>query len=149
MRLPTWRIVRAARRLADVAIASVSLPWSLPSLELKVFVPAQDFALSAQFYADIGFAAEPLGDGLICFRHGNRCAFLLQDFYHAGLAHNLVLHLWVEDVDAWWRRLQAADLAGRYGARLGEPEDRPWGMRDFTLHDPGGVLWRIGHGLVA
>ncbi|XQA68807.1 VOC family protein [Xanthomonas sacchari] len=120
-----------------------------PSLELKVFVPAQDLALSARFYADVGFAPEPLGDGLICFRHGDRCAFLLQDFYHAGLAHNLVLHLWVEDADPWWRRLHAADLAGRYGARLGEPGDRPWGMRDFTLHDPGGVLWRIGHGLGA
>lgn len=119
-----------------------------PSLELKVFVPAQDLALSARFYADVGFVPEPLGDGLICFRHGDRCAFLLQDFYHAGLAQNLVLHLWVEDADAWWR-LHAADLAGRYGARLGEPEDRPWGMRDFTLHDPGGVLWRIGHGLAA
>ncbi|CTP86143.1 hypothetical protein XTPLMG730_1365 [Xanthomonas translucens pv. phlei] len=23
----------------------------------------------------------------------------------------------------------------------------PWGMRDFSLHDPGGVLWRIGHAL--
>ncbi|MBO9875471.1 MULTISPECIES: VOC family protein [Xanthomonas] len=121
----------------------------LHSLELKVFVPARDFAQSSQFYAALEFAPEPLGDGLTCFRHGDRCAFLLQDFYHAGLAHNLVLHLWVEDADAWWRRLHAADLAGRYGARLGEPEDRPWGMRDFTLHDPGGVLWRIGHGLGA
>ncbi|MCI2244869.1 glyoxalase [Xanthomonas sp. PPL568] len=121
----------------------------LHSLELKVFVPAQDFALSARFYAELGFAPQPLGDGLICFRHGDRCAFLLQDFHHAGLAQNLVLHLWVEDADAWWRRLHAADLAGRYGARLGEPEDRPWGMRDFTLHDPSSVLWRIGHGLDA
>ncbi|MDQ1094548.1 hypothetical protein QE400_003961 [Xanthomonas sacchari] len=120
-----------------------------PSLELKVFVPARDVALSARFYAALGFAPEPLGDGLICFRHGDRCAFLLQDFYHEGLAHHLVLHLWVEDADAWWRRLQATDLAGLYGARLGDPEDRPWGMRDFTLHDPGGVLWRIGHRLDA
>ncbi len=122
---------------------------ALHSLELKVFVPAQEFGVSAQFYAAVGFVPEPLGDGLTCFRHGDRCAFLLQDFYHEGLARNLVLHLWVEDADAWWRRLQLADLAGRYGARLGAPEDRPWGMRDFTLHDPCGVLWRIGHGLDA
>lgn len=38
-----------------------------------------------------------------------------------------MLHLWVEDADAWWRRLDAADLAGRYGARVGVPEDRPLG----------------------
>ncbi|MBB5877029.1 VOC family protein [Xanthomonas sp. 3498] len=122
---------------------------ALHSLELKVFVPAQDFGVSARFYAEVGFVPEPLGDGLTCFRHGDRCAFLLQDGYHQALAHNLMLHLWVEDADAWWRRLHAADLVARYGARLGEPEDRPWGMRDFTLHDPGGVLWRIGHDLVA
>ena len=117
------------------------------SLELKVFVPARDFAQSVEFYREVGFVPEPLGDGLVCFRHGERCAFLLQDFYEQALAHNLMLHLWVEDADAWWRRLDAADLPGRYGARIGVPEDRPWGMRDFTLHDPGGVLWRIGHDL--
>ncbi|UKE50254.1 glyoxalase [Xanthomonas translucens] len=117
------------------------------SLELKVFVPARDFALSVEFYREVGFVAEPLGEGLVCFRHGERCAFLLQDFYEQALAHNLMLHLWVEDADAWWRRLDAADLVGRFGARVGVPEDRPWGMRDFSLHDPGGVLWRIGHAL--
>jgi len=26
---------------------------------------------------------------------------------------------------------------------VGEPTDQPWGMRDFTLFDPGGVLWRV------
>ncbi|ELQ17132.1 hypothetical protein A989_00770 [Xanthomonas translucens DAR61454] len=113
---------------------------------MKVFVPARDFALSVEFYREVGFVAEPLGEGLACFRHGERCTFLLQDFYEQALAHNLMLHLWVEDADAWWR-LDAADLVGRFGARVGVPEDRPWGMRDFSLHDPGGVLWRIGHAL--
>jgi hypothetical protein len=65
------------------------------SLELKVFVPARDFALSVEFYREVGFVAEPLGDGLVCFRHGERCAFLLQDSYEQALAHNLMLHLWV------------------------------------------------------
>ncbi|WP_045737462.1 VOC family protein [Xanthomonas sp. MUS 060] len=118
-----------------------------PSLELKVFVPARDYALSRRFYRELGFAVEELGDGLACCRHGERCAFLLQDFYAEGLAHNLMLHLLVEEADAWWQRCEAADLAGRYRAQLGIVEDRPWGMRDFTLHDPSGVLWRIGHTL--
>lgn len=117
------------------------------SLELKVFVPARDYALSVRFYREVGFVPEEIGPELTCFRHGERCAFLLQDFYDQGLAHTLMLHLWVEDADAWWRRLDAADLADRYGARLGVPQDQPWGMRDFTLHDPSGVLWRIGHDL--
>lgn len=35
-------------------------------------------------------------------------------------------------------------LVERYGVRADPPEDRPWGMRDFVLIDPSGVLWRIG-----
>ena len=26
---------------------------------------------------------------------------------------------------------------------LYDPEDQPWAMRDFTLFDPSGVLWRV------
>jgi uncharacterized glyoxalase superfamily protein PhnB len=26
-------------------------------------------------------------------------------------------------------------------------EDRSWGLRDFILVDPTGVLWRIGHNI--
>ncbi len=58
-----------------------------------------------------------------------------------------MLHLLVEDADAWYAKVRDAGLAERYGVRLGAPEDQPWKMRDFTLHDPSGVLWRIGHNL--
>jgi len=30
-----------------------------------------------------------------------------------------------------------------FGVAVGEPTDQPWGMRDLTLFDPGGVLWRV------
>ena len=34
--------------------------------------------------------------------------------------------------------------AGREVRRARRPPDeRPWGMRDFTIADPTGVLWRI------
>jgi uncharacterized glyoxalase superfamily protein PhnB len=29
------------------------------------------------------------------------------------------------------------------GVRLGAVKDQPWGMRDFVLHDPFGVPWRV------
>jgi hypothetical protein len=31
--------------------------------------------------------------------------------------------------------------------RLAEPNDEPWGMREFTLTDPSGNLVRVGHEL--
>jgi len=55
-----------------------------------------------------------------------------------------MMHLLVEDVEAWWRHVQDVDLVARYGVRVEPPADRPWGLRDFVVVDPSYVLWRIG-----
>ena len=81
---------------------------------------------------------------LACLRHG-RCAFLLQNFYVKEHADNFQMHLLVENVDAWWQHIATA--AGEFGISVEPPADRPWGMRDFPLLDPSGVLWRIGQPL--
>lgn len=113
------------------------------ALALKVFVPARDFGVSQAFYRALGFSVEFEGDGLCGFRAGPSCAFLLQDFHAPGLAENLMLHLQVSDVDACWRQWQVLDLPRLFGVGCSGVENRPWGLRDFTLHDPSGVLWRI------
>ena len=74
-------------------------------------------------------------------------AFLLQNFYVKELAENLQMHLLVKDVDAWWAELQAKQISRTYGVEIGAPEDREWKMRDFTLVDPSGVLWRIAQNI--
>jgi uncharacterized glyoxalase superfamily protein PhnB len=53
------------------------------------------------------------------------------------------MHLIVDDLEAWWRHVENAQLTAKYGVRARLPDDRPWGMRDFTIADPTGVLWRI------
>ncbi len=53
------------------------------------------------------------------------------------------MHLLVENADAWHGRILHADIPARYGVAVSEIEQRPWGMRDFRLTDPSGVLWRI------
>jgi uncharacterized glyoxalase superfamily protein PhnB len=58
-----------------------------------------------------------------------------------------MMHLLVTDVDAWWRHVEARGIASKYNINAGPPEDRPWGIRDFTLVDPTGVLWRIGQNI--
>jgi len=115
---------------------------NLKCVEIKAFVPAKDFALSKRFYQDIGFTMASDDDGIAYFHHGD-ASFLLQDFYVAALADNFMLHLLVEDVDAWWHRLDGAGIAARYGVKMGPLEQQPWRMRDFVLTDPSGVLWRI------
>lgn len=115
---------------------------NLATVELKAFVPAKDFSLSKRFYRDVGFTMASDSDGIAYFHHGD-VSFLLQDFYEQALAENLMLHLLVEDVDAWHDALAARDIAATYGVRIGPVEQQPWRMRDFVLFDPSGVLWRI------
>ncbi len=115
---------------------------SLRVVELKPFVPARDFALSRRFYAELGFSEKSEVGGVAYFLH-DETSFLLQDFYNKELAENLMLHLLVEDVDAWHARVSNAGLARRFGVEVSAVAQQPWGMRDFALRDPSGVLWRI------
>jgi hypothetical protein len=115
----------------------------LKTVEIKAFVPARDFALSKQFYADLGFEIAWSSEDLAYLHHGD-CAFLLQKFYVKEHADNFMMHMIVTDVDAWWRHVEARGILSRYNIKTGPPEDRPWGLRDFILTDPTGVLWRIG-----
>ena len=115
---------------------------NLRTVEIKAFVPARDFELSKRFYEDLGFIKASDGNGVAFFHH-EEASFLLQDFYVEELAKNLMMHLLVEDVDAWWNSVQATGLAARYGVRITEIEEQPWRMRDFVLIDPSGVMWRI------
>lgn len=115
---------------------------SLNTIELKAFVPAKDFELSKQFYQDIGFTLASDTDGIAYFHHDN-VSFLLQNFYRKELAENFMMHLLVENVDAWWEKIQEGKVGEKYGVKVLPPEQRPWRMRDFVLIDPSGVLWRI------
>jgi uncharacterized glyoxalase superfamily protein PhnB len=121
---------------------------NLKSLEAKAFVPARDFAVSMRFYQDLGFDLAWSDDDLAYLRHGNS-SFLLQNFYNEEHARNFMMHLLVEDVDAWWHHIQGLGIASKYGTKTEPPQDRPWGIRDFVIVDPTGVLWRIGQNISA
>ena len=112
------------------------------TIEIKAFVPAKDFRLSQEFYVDLGFNLAWGDDHLAEFRC-DEASFLLQNFYNEAHAANFMMHLLVEDVDAWWAKVEARNISEKYGITVQQPEDRPWGLRDFVLVDPTGVLWRI------
>jgi hypothetical protein len=114
--------------------------------EIKAFVPARDFALSKQFYRDLGFEIPWSGDDLAYVRHGD-ASFLLQNFYQPEHAGNFIMHMLVEDVQSWWEYVEGNGLAAKYGVELQPPRDQPWRIRDFIIVDPTGVLWRIGQNI--
>jgi hypothetical protein len=110
---------------------------------LRPFVPAKDFEISKQFYADLGFRVEPLGDSLAAMHLGLH-SFLLQDYYVEEWAGNFVMHMLVDDLDAWWEHLTLLNITSRYGVESPRaPKLESWGLNVAYVFDPSGVLWHI------
>ncbi len=119
---------------------------NLTAIEIKAFVPARDLAVSKAFYTALGFEVPWSSDDLAYVRHG-ATSFLLQEFHVREHASNFMMHFLVEQVDDWYAHVVASGVVPRFGVSLTPPEDRAWRLRDFTLTDPAGVLWRIGQNI--
>ena len=119
---------------------------NLNTVEIKAFVPAKDYALSKQFYIDIGFEI-PWSDDSLAYVRYQDCSFFLQNFYIQEHADNFLMHIVVEDADAWRNMILERGIIEKYGVFLGEISDKSWNMRDFQFKDPTGILWQIGHNL--
>lgn len=115
-------------------------------ISLAAFLPASDFAQSIAFYRELGFELMWQDEGLARFQLGTH-VFFLQNRYSKAWAEELMLHLHVPAIEPWWQRASALANTGAYPIRLHPPQDQPWGMRDFVLIDPCGVLWRIAENL--
>lgn len=112
-------------------------------LDLKTFVPAKDYARSQRFYLDLGFKLNWSDEQVAELEIGGH-RFLLQNFHEPAWAGNFMMHLMVDDADAWWRHLGTLDLATRYPEVTAKPPAlQPWGLRVLYLTDPSGVLWHI------
>jgi Glyoxalase/Bleomycin resistance protein/Dioxygenase superfamily len=116
---------------------------NLNTIEIKAFVPPRDLAVSKGFYTDLGFEVPWSDKDLAYVRYGST-SFLLQEFFIPGHAKNFMMHLLVENVDDWYQHVMASGVVQKFKVRIEPPQDRPWGLRDFPLADPAGVLWRIG-----
>jgi hypothetical protein len=109
----------------------------------RPFLPAKDFETSLRFYEAIGFEAYPLGGTLAELSLGPH-AFLLQGYYVKEWAENTMMHVLVNDVQAWWRHVEPLDLAGRFGVPPPTaPRAEPWGLTVAYVFDPAGVLWHF------
>jgi uncharacterized glyoxalase superfamily protein PhnB len=123
----------------------MNAPHAIPTpiMDLKAFVPAKDFALSMQFYADLGFEAKWAEATAAELRIGS-FGFVLQAFYVEQHAGNFMMHLMVEDADVWWRHLETDGFRNKYPDIVMKPPTmQPWGLRVLYLSDPSGVLWHI------
>ena len=107
------------------------------------FVPSgADFAVALAFFADLGFETAWQDDGLAGLRFGD-AYFVLQSIDIPAWQSNQMLTLAVDDLDLYWREIDALDLPAKYkGVRTKPPTDYPWG-REVHIIDPAGVCWHI------
>lgn len=119
---------------------------NLTTVEVKAFVPAADFSLSKSFYFALGFEIPWSSEDLAYVRYGET-SFLLQAFDEPEFIKNFQMHLLVENVDDWHAQVLSSGVPSRFGVKVGNPQDQPWAMRDFTLFDPSGVLWRVAQNI--
>lgn len=91
-----------------------------------------DVSATAAFYRDVlGFTWD-FGDETyaVVWRDNSAIHFVRDD----GGSRGVHLFQWVRDVDACYREIveRGADMGG-------EPEDRPYGVREFSVRDINGV----------
>src|ERR1700734_2446727 len=94
---------------------------------LRPMVPAKDFENSQSFYEELGFQPRSLTEGLVEI-HLGAFSFILQDYYVAEWANNLVFHVGVSDLRPWWERIVSRNLASRYGVQATPPRPESWGL---------------------
>jgi len=118
----------------------------MKTIEIKAFVPSKDFELSKQFYQDLGFELASDSNGIAYFKSCNS-GFLLQDFYEEKHAKNFMMHLLVDDIENFHSILKSSTIEQQYNIQISDILKQPWGMYDFCVVDPAGVLWRIAQNI--
>ena len=110
-------------------------------LGLQPFVPARDFALSKRFYQALGFAVTFENDQIAILKLDG-FSFILQNYYQENC--HFMMQLMVDDLDSWWKHIQALDLVITFGVESPRPPAmQPWGLRVGYVYDPSGVLWHV------
>ena len=108
----------------------------------RPFLPTLDFEVSKAFYEAIGFA-KLLDDEVAIFSAGSG-GFILQRLYDKQWASMTMMQLMVDDLDAWWARIESLRLKSEFGVpEPRPPKMQPWGLRVGFVVDPSGVLWHV------
>ncbi len=115
---------------------------NLKANDVKVFVPAKNFSESLEFYTSLGWQQiwKADDDGLAILELADQ-RFYLQNYYNKDWANNFMLHISVQDAEAWWQLASQVIEAGHYKhARLKKPEKQDYGALVTFVWDPSGVL---------
>lgn len=121
----------------------VSTMSDIQYTSIEPFIPSgKDYDLARRFFSELGFVEQWENNGIAGFAAGN-CRFMLQRYDNQEFANNLMMKLSVPDLDQWWGKVEALQLAARYvGVSFKPPTNFPWG-REVNFIDPAGVCWHV------
>jgi catechol 2,3-dioxygenase-like lactoylglutathione lyase family enzyme len=105
-------------------------------------LPSRDVDETIAFYERLGFLVASRFGGKRVYLVVRRDGVVLHFFHFPALdppSNINGCYVEIADVDALYDEWHALGLK-----RLAPPQDREWGMREFTLVDPSGNLVRVG-----
>jgi hypothetical protein len=109
---------------------------------ISAFVPAgKNFQAAKELFLELGFTVTDESNDFIGFAN-NGCPFILQNFDNKEFAENFMMNVTVDSLDEFWAEISQKGLAERFGVKLKEPTDFPWG-REVNLIDLAGVCWHF------
>ena len=120
------------------------MPAKLPTgtESARPFLPTKDYELSKRFYEALGFTK--VFEAEVAIYQIGTTGFILQKYYQKEWAENFMMHLMVDDLDAWWEFVSSLDLRQKFGVPDPKaPTEQPWGLRVAFVIDPSGVLWHF------
>lgn len=111
-------------------------------LSLEPFVPSgSNFEQSKFFFIELGFSINWEVKDYIGFQR-DECRFILQHFDGKDFAENFMLSVKVDDVDAFRNMVIEKGLPEKYGIRIGQITQEPYG-REVNIIDIAGVCWHF------
>ncbi len=111
-------------------------------LSLEPFVPSgSEFEKSKLLFQELGFNINwDAGDYTGFERDG--CKFILQKFNNRDFAEQFMISVKIDDAENFWKEMTEKNLTGKYGVRISEPTQQPYG-KEVNLIDIAGVCWHF------
>jgi hypothetical protein len=111
-------------------------------LSIEPFIPSgPDFEGSKQLFLELGFHINWDQGNFIGFQ-ADECRFVLQKYNEPGFIQHYMLGMKVSNVTDFRNDILAKKLPEKYGIRIGEITQQPYG-KEMTLIDIAGVLWHF------
>ena len=111
-------------------------------LSLEPFIPSgNNFEAAKNLFVELGFKINWDAGDYIGFEQDG-CKFILQKYDNKAFAENLMINVKVDDVEAFRNNLMEKKLPEKFGIRIGEITNQPYGM-EVNLIDMAGVCWHF------